>query len=55
MIREDEVLFFNGCLNHEPLLDRLRELLAASGISAKIELCEIADDAEAQRERFASP
>lgn len=47
-----EVLYFDGCPNHEPLLDRLRETLAASGVSAAIDLRRIADEAEAQRERF---
>ncbi|MFZ1155900.1 MAG: hypothetical protein WAN93_13465 [Solirubrobacteraceae bacterium] len=47
-----EVLYFDGCPNHEPLLDRLRDTLAALGVSAAIDLCRIAGDAEAQRERF---
>jgi hypothetical protein len=47
-----EVLYFEGCPNHEQLLDALRKTLAASGVSAAIDLRRIADDAEAQHERF---
>jgi hypothetical protein len=47
-----ELLYFDGCANHEALLSRLRELLAASGISTRIEMRRIADDSEARRERF---
>jgi hypothetical protein len=47
-----EVLYFDGCPNHEALLPRLRELMAQAGIAAAIELHRIADDEAAQRERF---
>jgi hypothetical protein len=47
-----EVLYFDGCLNHEALLPRLRELLAQAGISQEIDLRRITDDEAAQRERF---
>ena len=47
-----ELLYFDGCPNHEALLPRLRELLAHGGISAEIDLRLIADEEAAQRERF---
>ena len=47
-----ELLYFDGCPNHEALRSSLRELLAASGLNTAIEMRRIADDAEAQRERF---
>jgi hypothetical protein len=45
-----ELLYFDGCPNHEALLPRLRELLA--GEAAKIDLRKVTDDEAAQRERF---
>jgi hypothetical protein len=47
-----EVLYFDGCPNHETLLPRLREILAREGISTEIDLRRITDDEAAQRERF---
>jgi hypothetical protein len=47
-----EVLYFDGCPNHETLLPRLRELLASEGISTELELRAITDDQAAKRERF---
>jgi hypothetical protein len=47
-----EVLYFDGCPNHEALLPRLRELLASQGISTEIELRAITDDQAAKRECF---
>jgi hypothetical protein len=47
-----EVLYFDGCPNHEALLPRLRELLAQASISTEIDLRRITDDEAAQRERF---
>jgi hypothetical protein len=47
-----EVLYFDGCPNHEKLLPRLHDLITGSGISADIELRAIEDDASAQREHF---
>jgi hypothetical protein len=47
-----EVLYFDGCPNHEALLPRLREILARTGVSAEIDRRRIADDEVAQRERF---
>jgi hypothetical protein len=47
-----EVLYFDGCPNHEVLLPRLDEILARTGVSAEIDLRRIASDDAAQRERF---
>jgi hypothetical protein len=47
-----EVLYFDGCPNHEALLPRLREILSRDGIPTDIDLRRIADDEAAQRERF---
>ena len=47
-----EVLYFDGCPNHEALLPRLHEVLARAGVSTEIHLRPITDDATAQRERF---
>lgn len=47
-----ELLYFDGCPNHEALLPRLRELVAGSSASAEVELRRITDDDAAQRERF---
>ncbi len=47
-----ELLYFDGCPNHEALLPHLRELVAQAGISTEIELRKIAGDDAAQRERF---
>lgn len=47
-----EVLYFEGCPNHESLLPHLRELLATSGVTAEIELVEVDDHDAADRERF---
>ena len=47
-----ELLYFDGCPNHEALLPRLRELVAQADVSTEIELRKIADDDAAQRERF---
>lgn len=47
-----EVLYFDGCPNHEQLLVRLPRLLEREGIDAEIVLCNVPDDEHAQRERF---
>ena len=47
-----EVLYFDGCPNHEALLPRLHEILARTGVSAEIDLRRTASDDAAQRERF---
>jgi hypothetical protein len=47
-----EVLYFDGCPNHEALLPRLRELLDQAHVESAVELVEVPDDAAAQSERF---
>jgi len=47
-----EVLYFDGCPNHEALLPHLRELVASSGVSTVIELVRVKDAEAAEREQF---
>lgn len=47
-----ELLYFDGCPNHEALLPHLRELLDESGAGAEIELVRVEDAEAAERERF---
>jgi hypothetical protein len=47
-----EVLYFDGCPNHEALLPRLRELLAIADGDIDVRLRRVADADAAERERF---
>lgn len=47
-----EVLYFNGCPNHEKLLTHLPQLLKHEDITAEIVLRNIPDTDSAVRERF---
>lgn len=47
-----ELLYFDGCPNHEPVAERLPELFARAGVAADIELRRVESDEEAQRVRF---
>jgi len=47
-----ELLYFDGCPNHDVLLPRLRELLAAADAEGKIELRRIESADVVERERF---
>jgi len=47
-----EVLYFDGCPNHEVVLPHLRELLDSAGASADVELVRLEDAEVAQREGF---
>jgi len=47
-----EILYFDGCPNHEPVLERLRELVAQDAAHAEITLRRVETDEEAQRLRF---
>lgn len=47
-----ELLYFEGCPNHEALLPHLERLLRTAAIPAELRLREIPDDDAAQRERF---
>ncbi|HET6867495.1 MAG TPA: hypothetical protein VFH80_16360 [Solirubrobacteraceae bacterium] len=47
-----ELLYFDGCPNHETLLPRLRELLGRAGISSPVEMINVPDAVAAERQRF---
>jgi hypothetical protein len=47
-----ELLYFAGCPNHEALERSLRELLGDTAFSARVELVEVRDPADAERRRF---
>jgi len=47
-----EVLYFEGCPNHEALASRLPELLDHAGLEAELTLQPIESEEEAQRARF---
>jgi hypothetical protein len=47
-----EILYFDGCPNHEALLPHLRELARRAGRPVEIELRRIPDQTTAERERF---
>ena len=47
-----EILYFAGCPNFEPALERVRQVAAALGVDASLEQVEIGSVAEAQHLRF---
>lgn len=47
-----QVLYFEGCPNHDELLPHLRELLRRAGVEDDIELVLVPDATAAERERF---
>lgn len=47
-----EVLYVEGCPNHDALLPHLRELLASAGASTHVELVRVEHAEAAERERF---
>ena len=47
-----ELLYFQGCPNHEAFVPHLRELLIGAGVPAEIELVEVPDDRTAQAVGF---
>jgi hypothetical protein len=47
-----EVLYFDGCPNHEALLPRLHALLEQAKVASAVDLVEVPDDAAAQTQRF---
>ena len=47
-----EVLYFDGCPNHEALLPHLRALIRSSGVEAEIDLVPVEDATTAEREQF---
>src|SRR5215472_12988107 len=47
-----EVLYFSGCPNHAPAVERVREALRDEGMSGEIAEIEVPDTETAQRLRF---
>lgn len=47
-----EVLYFDGCPNHEVLMPHLRKLLISAGVAADIDLVAVEDPEAADRHRF---
>ena len=47
-----ELLYFDGCPNHEALVPHLEQLLRSAELPVGIELRRIPDDEAARRERF---
>ena len=47
-----ELLYFDGCPNHDELVPHLHELLTQAGIDATIELRRVETVEDAERERF---
>lgn len=47
-----QVLSFDGCPNHAPAVDLVRDVAAELGIDAEIETVEVGDQTEAERRRF---
>jgi hypothetical protein len=47
-----EILYFDGCPNHEQLLEHLPQLLERERLDAEIMLHNVRDAEHAQRERF---
>ena len=47
-----ELLYFDGCPNHEALLPHLEQLLSGAEVRAEIRLRRIADETTARHERF---
>jgi hypothetical protein len=47
-----EVLYFSGCPNHAPAVERVREALRDEGLSGEIAEIEVPDTETAQRLRF---
>lgn len=47
-----QVLYFEGCPNHRPVVDRLDDLIAAHDLDARVEEIEIKDNEQAKQFRF---
>jgi hypothetical protein len=47
-----EILYFSGCPNHVPAVDRVREVLAQEGTAAEMVEVEVKDAATAQQVGF---
>ncbi len=47
-----EILYFDGCPNHELLMARLRALMASAGVDAAVEMRPVESVQAAEAERF---
>ena len=47
-----ELLYFDGCPNHQPLQERVRDLVNAHNLQATIEAVPVGSDEEARARRF---
>lgn len=47
-----QVLYFEGCPNHDAFLPRLHALMDSAGVAAEVELRRVEDVEAAERERF---
>ena len=47
-----EVLYFEGCPNYRPTLDRLRSVLRQEGLPAEVSEIEVRDEAAARALKF---
>lgn len=47
-----EVFYFRGCPNHEPAVERVKEVLRAEGIVDEVKEVEMPDSETAERLRF---
>ncbi|MFN8006777.1 MAG: mercuric transporter MerT family protein [Terriglobia bacterium] len=47
-----ELFYFNGCPNHQPTVERLKEVLKEEGVTAEINAINVSDPSTAQTLRF---
>ncbi|HSU59862.1 MAG TPA: DUF2703 domain-containing protein [Bryobacteraceae bacterium] len=47
-----EVLYFEGCPNHGPVVDRLKAVLRQAGLPAEVSEIEVRDESAAKRLKF---
>jgi hypothetical protein len=47
-----EVLYFEGCPNHGPAVDRLKAVLRQAGLTAEVLQIEVVDESAAKRLKF---
>ena len=47
-----EILYFDGCPNHAPAVDRLRSVLAGEGLHAEVIEIEVRDESTAKEMKF---
>ena len=47
-----DILYFDGCPNHHPTVELVRDVVRALGLDARIREVEVRDDDDAARHRF---